>query len=77
MAKYLATPIPVLTKAVVSEEVPASERRDTCRTTTRRRAKPRKASRHEHPLALQVRPHDRAQARLRAAALDALAGSLE
>ena len=44
MAKYLATQIPVLTKAVVSEEVPASERRDTSRTTTRRRAKPRKAS---------------------------------
>lgn len=43
MAKYLATQIPVLTKAVVSEEVPASERRNGTRSTTRR-AKPRKAS---------------------------------
>ncbi len=44
MAKYLARQIPVLTKAVVSEEVPASERRNETRSTTRRRAKPRKAS---------------------------------
>ena len=44
MAKYLAGQIPVLTKAVVSEEVPASERRSETRSTTRRRAKPRKAS---------------------------------
>ncbi len=43
MAKYLATQIPVLTKAVVSEEVPASERRNGTRSTARR-AKPRKAS---------------------------------
>ena len=43
MAKYLATQIPVLTKAVVSEEVPASERRNGTRSTTRR-AKPRRAS---------------------------------
>jgi ferritin-like metal-binding protein YciE len=36
MAKYLATQIPVLTKAVVSEEVPASERRDGTRSTRSR-----------------------------------------
>ena len=44
MAKYLATQIPVLTKAVVNEEVPASERRDASKSTRRRRTKPRRAS---------------------------------
>ena len=38
MAKYLATQIPVLTKAVVSEEVPASERRNDTRSTARSRS---------------------------------------
>jgi ferritin-like metal-binding protein YciE len=38
MAKYLATQIPVLTKAVVSEEVPASERRNGTRSTARSRS---------------------------------------
>jgi ferritin-like metal-binding protein YciE len=36
MAKYLARQIPVLTKAVVSEEVPASERRNETRSTRSR-----------------------------------------
>ena len=44
MAKYLAAQIPVLTKAVVNEEVPASERRNEHAEHARRRAKSRKAS---------------------------------
>jgi ferritin-like metal-binding protein YciE len=39
MAKYLASQIPVLTKAVVSEEVPASERRNGSRGTRRTRSR--------------------------------------
>jgi ferritin-like metal-binding protein YciE len=42
MAKYLATQIPVLTKAVVNEEIPAAERRDQGRS--RRTTRTRKAS---------------------------------
>ena len=43
MAKYLATQIPVLTKAVVNEEIPAAERRDEGRSR-RRTTRTRKAS---------------------------------
>jgi ferritin-like metal-binding protein YciE len=43
MAKYLASQIPVLTKAVVNEEVPAAERRNGARRT-RRTTRTRKAS---------------------------------
>jgi len=43
MAKYLATQIPVLTKAVVNEEVPASERSNGGRST-RRTTRTRKTS---------------------------------
>jgi ferritin-like metal-binding protein YciE len=43
MAKYLATQIPVLTKAVVNEEIPAAERRNGGRGT-RRTTRARKAS---------------------------------
>jgi ferritin-like metal-binding protein YciE len=38
MAKFLANQIPSLAKAVVSEEIPAAERRNGSRATTRRRS---------------------------------------
>jgi ferritin-like metal-binding protein YciE len=44
MASFLAKQIPVLAKAVVTEEVPAAERRANGGRTTRRRSKPRSRS---------------------------------
>ena len=52
MAKYLATQIPVLTKAVVSEEVPASERRNGAQDHHAPPGQAPEGVEHEHPLAL-------------------------